>query len=330
MLFHRIGLCMTQRCSAACSICCFSCSPDRTERISHEAMRFHIRDAADHPEITRVGFTGGEALLCYEEVLELSRYARSLGLTASVNTNGFWGSDPALWKPRLCALREAGLMAVTFSADPYHQQFVPVEHLRTALEMALALGLEARVIVLETASSDHRGELAALLGPALSGTLRRAPLLSAGRAALSIPPEDFPAFSAPEEALCCFDRTLHVSYDGNLYLCCSQFSGEIPPLIVGRTGETTVQEAFGRMMRSDGIYVLLRKGPGWFYRQAVSRGLVSDMGAVHPCRLCRDLIGNAALLKELREDIHREAEALRLESFFAAVQARREVEMTEG
>ena len=140
MLFHRIALCMTRRCNAACGICCFSCSPDSSERIGHEALRFHIRDAASHPQITRVGFTGGEALLDYEEVLELSRYARALGLTTSVNTNGFWGEDPERWRPQLCALREAGLECVYFSADPWHQQFVPVAQLRRAIELTLSLG----------------------------------------------------------------------------------------------------------------------------------------------------------------------------------------------
>ena len=323
MLFQRIGLCMTERCSAACSICCFSCSPDRRRRLTHEALRFHIRDAAGHAEISSVGFTGGEALLYYEEVLELSRYARSLNLQTTVNTNGFWGEDPELWKPRLCALREAGLRAVFFSSDPYHQQFVPVEHLRQALELSLSLGLQTRVSVLETARSDHRGELAARLGPELSKTLQSAPLLCAGRAAEIIPRGDFPAICAPEKALCCFDSTLHVSFDGNLYLCCSQLSPEIPSLALGHAGETTLREASERMVQSDVTYLLLRRGPGWFYEQAASRGLVSGSGAVHPCRLCRDLIGNAALLDALREDICAEAEALRLESFFNGLQAHR-------
>ena len=324
MLFHRIALCMTRRCNAACGICCFSCSPDSSERIGHEALRFHIRDAASHPQITRVGFTGGEALLDYEEVLELSRYARALGLTTSVNTNGFWGEDPERWRPRLCALREAGLECVYFSADPWHQQFVPVAQLRRAIELTLSLGLEARVGVLETASSDHTGELATLLGPELGTLLQSGPLMRAGRAAKTVPAGDFPALCAPEEALCGFDRTLHVSYDGNLYMCCSQFSTQSPPLIVGRTGETTVGEAHDRISRSDVLYVLLRRGPGWFYRRSVARALVCATGPVHPCQLCRDMIANAALLDALREDIRAEAEALRLDSFFTGLRGRRE------
>ncbi|MDY7009583.1 MAG: hypothetical protein SVV80_02375, partial [Planctomycetota bacterium] len=48
----------------------------------------------------------------------------------AVETNAFWACDEKIIRERLAALDEAGMDRLTISADPYHQQFIPIERVR--------------------------------------------------------------------------------------------------------------------------------------------------------------------------------------------------------
>jgi hypothetical protein len=76
---------------------------------------------------------GGEPFGDFERLLEIVRAARAVGY---VETNGFWATDAEIVRTRLRALAEAGMMQISISADPYHQEFVPPERVRLLYDVA--------------------------------------------------------------------------------------------------------------------------------------------------------------------------------------------------
>jgi len=85
-----------------------------------------------------VTITGGESLLFYEHTLAIVRAAAEIGMAPirCIQSNGSWCTDDELTRARLVELRDAGLGGMYFSADPFHQQFVPIERVRRGARIA--------------------------------------------------------------------------------------------------------------------------------------------------------------------------------------------------
>lgn len=103
-----------------------------------EALEIWRQLAVASPHGCRVHLTGGEPFGDYGRLIELCRDAQreGLGPLEKVETNGFWATDEALVRLRLDELNKAGMEAISISADPYHQQFVPIEQVRMLSRVA--------------------------------------------------------------------------------------------------------------------------------------------------------------------------------------------------
>jgi len=133
------GLLLTYWCNARCESCYLSCGPQRGEWMSVQlGLRVwgELQDASPHG--CRVHISGGEPFGDWDRLIELCRAAaeRGLGPLQAVETNAFWALDEAIVRRRVSQLAEAGMYRLVVSSDPYHQQFVPIERCRTAVEAA--------------------------------------------------------------------------------------------------------------------------------------------------------------------------------------------------
>jgi hypothetical protein len=93
---------------------------------------------AASPHGCRVHLSGGEPFGDWERLIDLCRRAKAaaLGPLEKVETNAFWATDEKVVADRLAALGEAGMGKISISADPYHQQYVPIERCRLAARVA--------------------------------------------------------------------------------------------------------------------------------------------------------------------------------------------------
>ncbi len=133
------GLMLTYWCNARCASCYLQCSPQRNEWMDIEyAMDIWRGLVSASPHGCRVHLTGGEPFGKFDQLLELCTRARDAGLgpLAKIETNAFWAEDAQDVRDRLMSLKAVGLEKLTISADPYHQQFVPIARARLAAEIA--------------------------------------------------------------------------------------------------------------------------------------------------------------------------------------------------
>ena len=134
-----IELDVTYKCSAQCQHCIFASSPRKGGLMTVEDARTYLAETKKLGLTGRdVIITGGEALLFYPRILEIIRAAADMGMAPirSVQSNGSWCTNDELTRHRLTELRDAGLAGMFYSADPFHQQFVPIDRVSRGIRIA--------------------------------------------------------------------------------------------------------------------------------------------------------------------------------------------------
>lgn len=313
-MFRKLAIGMTDKCSAECEMCCFGCSPNGSRTLSSDLMKDVIRQASEVEEIRAVGFSGGEPFMVYDQLLDCCHYTQSLGLQVTVNTNGFWGRNEKRAVEMLEALKAAGVTALSFSADRYHQKFVPIEDLRTAMRLTHAVGLEQDVTIMETAHSDDIVRMTEALRPEIyCATVINHPMLPVGKALESVEEGNFLRFFDSKDAICTFDGMFQLNFDGHYYMCCSQYCREIPRLNLGDAREVRFRDLKKKITSDDYLYVMLRKGFGWYVVRARELGYDIPERVCTSCHCCYMIMGNQKLLDEMRECVAEEAGRLRVQ-----------------
>lgn len=140
--WSRAGLMLTWWCNARCASCYLSCGPGRRGWMDvDDAVRWWGELAAASPHGCRVHLSGGEPFGDYPRLIEICRRAArevppDAGPLEKIETNAFWCTDEAVVRRRLSELDAAGMGKLVISADPYHQQYVPIERCRLAARIA--------------------------------------------------------------------------------------------------------------------------------------------------------------------------------------------------
>lgn len=133
------GIMLSYWCNARCASCYLCCGPDHEEWVSlSNAVDWWDQLVSASPHGCRVHLTGGEPFGNWPLLIDIARSAQKEGISPleKVETNAFWAVDDGICRDRMAALRDAGMWKISISADPYHQQFVPLEHCRRLAKVA--------------------------------------------------------------------------------------------------------------------------------------------------------------------------------------------------
>lgn len=223
MPFYTLALMLGYRCNARCRCCLWGDQLSSPDRIDIEEAKTWIDQAAALGASRRLGFSGGESFLYQREMLALADYARSRYQTVSVaSTNAFWARTPERARQVLQPLRDAGMRELLVSADEFHQEFVPIERVRHALDAARELHVACTVQTIVTETSRRLADVQQALGLNDDGGLQWAeiPCTPTGWAATRIPGSEFPQRPGALTSYCSILRPVIVRPDGGVYLCC--------------------------------------------------------------------------------------------------------------
>lgn len=112
-LMH-VAIEVTKKCNARCEHCCVSAEAQTDdEELTTEQLKKVFRDLAERyePGSLSIGFTGGEPLI-RPDFIEIAEYARDLGFSMTLTTNGVLLTDRMIEK-----LYNANIRCVTISID---------------------------------------------------------------------------------------------------------------------------------------------------------------------------------------------------------------------
>lgn len=302
-MHFRLVLMITERCNIRCNHCLFG---DR-ELMNHgkdmplEDIKSYIDQMAQIAVGEEKGFTvdfsGGEPILRFPQILEAIRYGRSQGaISVTSMTNGFWGADIVKGEEIVLALKEAGLDALCFSIDDFHQEHVPLASVLTALALCREHGLSISIKSTVTKKTRRLPDVLSDLGDLLLNRpiiVEEIPCYSQGRAANLIPPEDlFYEKGIPYEQ-CPAGFMLAVLPDGSAYPCCGACWS--PPLSLGNAKKETIEKLFYKAKDDSILNILREKGPAHllpYYKQ--SGHLLPKEGYVGYCDLCQAVLNHPA------------------------------------
>ena len=261
-----------------------------------EALRLWRELVEASPHGCRIHLTGGEPFGRWALLREICRRAKQESLPPAdlVETNAFWAADDRIILERLAELDAAGVGTLAISTDPYHQQFVPIAHVRRLAALATGAWGAQRVRVrwrdwqetgfdTDGLTDSQRAEL--FLNHAQSGRDRmngRAAMLLARRVAAK-PIEAFEGRSCRDALL----RGKHVHLAGGGWIVPGTCAG----IVVGRADEETSVGACWRRLEADHgrrpvVGVLAEVGPVGLLEEARATGFQPERRYAGKCHLC--------------------------------------------
>lgn len=273
-----------------------------------------VREAAALGKFSSVGFTGGEATLFLDEILEIGEECRSCGLPFTLATAGQWATSKDSAIAVVASLASRGLIRINISHDHSHAKFVPREYILNALHATKEVGVPAYVVgTFFSPDESLENYLPEFVNTA--GVFYHTKYVAkVGRAAKKDITQDTYGLQLELDNLCCYRRVNHdvvVWHDGAVYPCCSTFNRATPGIAVGNAYKSTLEELWHLIEGSLMLRVMKRQGFGEFYRiikefdPELYTQLPKADQAVGPCSLCNLLLSKAEL-------------SLRIKSVFSA------------
>lgn len=317
MSVGKIGFVLTDRCPAACDVCCFSCSPRKRARLPLTVMLNCIEQAGETDNLRNVVFSGGEPFLFYQDVLHAARCARQLGLRCEIVTCGYWAKSRVLVRRRLRDLRSAGFVSLCLSADLFHAQYVPLDRIRCLLSVAYEEGFPLTVSVTSTRSRPGLMMLAEQLGTHLHGI----PIIEntcqpVGRAREVIPAEDLIPDKPVQRVPCRSRMMLAIMPDGNAYACGSVMAVN-DMLHLGQVPRDSVGTLMDNMQRSPMLRILYQHGVAWFADRIRAKHVPIALPptVASNCQLCSEILA-APANRDLLAPLIAEYECGEIRAFF--------------
>ena len=295
------GLILTYWCSARCASCYVCAGPDAgpadDDMTVETGLALWEGLTRASPHGCRIHIGGGEPFGRWETLIELCRRARAAGLgpLEAVETNAYWAGDDGLVRDRLRALDAAGLGRLDISADPYHQQFVPIERPRRLAATAAEILGDSRVRVRWrdwlAEGFDTGGLDPPRMGQVLADWLARRRERLNGRAAAELADllELKPLSAFADEP--CRERLLrsrHVHADGAGRLCPGTCAGIVLAQTTSSDGVAQAWQTLARKHEAMPVVAALAAGgPTCLARQASALGYVPrPEGYAGRCHLC--------------------------------------------
>jgi len=133
---YLAGVMLSYRCTIACRHCLFACKPGNPNAVM--SVSDAVTCTVEFSKLNRiVHLSGGEPFMFYDVLLSAARESSKRGFPPHmVQTNCSWCSSDEMVERRFGELRDIGMLGMYFSADPYHQEFVPAERVRRAIRIA--------------------------------------------------------------------------------------------------------------------------------------------------------------------------------------------------
>lgn len=280
---------ITARCNASCTHCSTSCGPERDESLSRDTLFRVMQEAAAlaQGEPLEFSITGGEPFLDFELLRAVIAHGTELGAIMSCVTNASWASSPAKARELLQTVKDDGLRLLAISTSRFHQQFIKVKRVETALAAARDTGIEC-VLKFVHGRSDALDpeQVTSWARGAGAQHVELLPLMPSLRAGATVPePEYARAPGLPQGA--CPGAIINIAESGEAYTCCTP--GAITDFLsLGNVHELPLERIRDRFYLNGRQQILRGRGPAFFAEKVQARGhgdrLRASYGSV--CDLC--------------------------------------------
>ena len=312
--YFDLGLLVTTRCTAACKHCCFGCTPKGDQlsgdvTMTLDEMKSYVSQAARLTPggIGRLGFSGGEPFLLRNDLVEIVRFAHELGTQRiECNTAVYWANSTKAARQRLEPLRAAGLDRLTISTDDFHTEFIKLDNVRIAVEVAQELGIDVALNSVITKKTRSQAAILREIGQVAEGVEHSEWQCQPSGVAIDFIPLDdlFLEPGIPQSS--CPAPNFVIRPEGDAYFCCSP-SGWKPELKLGNARHEPLEILWNRFRSRELNHILIQEGPCGFIPaiERDGRKQLLHTRYVDVCHLCHHLLSNHELRQSVRDEVNR-------------------------
>lgn len=317
--FNILVLNYTMKCPLACDYCCYTCGPKRPETMEFEFALRLVDQAADLGVFGEFGFTGGEPLVFFEEIVALTTRMAERGIPFSMISACDWAVDEAKTRAYIDPLADRGMSVLTISHDPSHERWVPREHVYRVVDRVLARNV--RVVICGSFyddSTDLKKMFPEFVDHPMVDYVTRVVLPTVGRSAN----KPIVAATYPNTDLkggdTCYKRFYHdvtVFWDGEVYPCCSVYNRATPGISYGNLYDTPLAEIWDRI--SGSLFLRMIKRQGFTELLDLLRERAPDLesrlpdpaATIGPCHMCNLLMKDPVTSRRVHEVFEAEERA---------------------
>ncbi|WP_168198843.1 radical SAM protein [Jejubacter calystegiae] len=296
-IYKNMVFVLHKKCNASCAMCCFESNPESVERLDINRIRKYVIESKEISCITDVSFTGGEPFLEYRKLLDLCALAKDCGKRVRTITNGYWAASYNKALDRLSELKENGVVKLTVSHDNYHSKYVETECVNNVLKACNEIGLNCDVSLVKI-KNEKIGDLIDKMAEDLNNIpVNIIPCLPVGGASKTFSLDDFDRKVTPGKTRCHYGSSFVVSYDGNIYPCCSQTIFD-SVLNVGNFYDINLHSALYKLKNNSALYLLRNECMGDFVLWVKENTDIKiPSKVVNVCELCGLLFSPSNVIK---------------------------------
>ena len=288
MKYNHIGICIGRKCTAACDMCCQSADMDCVEELDFEVVRKYIYSAKDLPYIESIGFSGGEAFLYFDKLIDYVECVKSIDKNATVTTNGFWASDEDQTMDKMIKLKEAGVSLIGISYDEFHAKHIPAKNIINILEQAKKLDIHIKIQSCMLNDSKIGSWIDNLGSHILGQSVWWFPCYPSGKAKANINDDRYIRTNSIKNQRCSTGHAYTVRYDGNIYPCCKILINDTE-LKIGSIYDENMDVAVTiKLLRNHNFLYILRNFGFDFYVEIAQTELSINLPeyVIDACELC--------------------------------------------
>jgi len=292
---RKVAFGYSTRCNIRCEHCVAEGDIPDSRKMNHDKAKEIIGEMA-RANVGGISFSAGEPFLYINEISELVKLCRQLGIYTRIVTNSFWAKTAGASDRLVSELKENGLCQLRLSYSRWHQENINRNNVLNAARSCRKIGLNYYISFVTDFSREDDQYEEFLRNHCL--TFFPEPLIYAGRA------EFFKRRSilTDYQANCC-DMNPYLTPDLDMYACCDagSFFSETNFFYLGKLNDSTVEQLFSKS-ETDRLHNLIRT-MGITNIASFAGMKAREIITYSKCELCRKLFNSPETLKMLRAEV---------------------------
>ena len=282
------------KCNLNCAHCAVNASPEATNKAGLEDAKNWITIAKDYGA-KDIYLCGGEPFLVFDELCELARHAKSLGLTFTTYSNTFWALTIESARKHLLSLQKNGLTCLHLSFDCFHlKEGVPLQNFLNAASVANDTKLKLVVNVIQTKRKEISYNFIKKTFRNYKIHFQFGPLRPLGRAS-NLDRRIFIKEKRNNYRKGCRSYASPlISPKGEVFACCGAYhlANSVNPLSLGNAYNVSFSKIIEKFCNLKLLHLIATFGPHFVYELISSEKKMAISDSLYTCEFCCSLLNS--------------------------------------
>ena len=292
---RKLAFGYSTRCNIRCAHCVATEELPANRKMDHDQAKEIIVEMAQ-AGVGGISFSAGEPFLYFNEIAELVKLCRKIGIYTRMVTNCYWAKTAGSSDRLVAELKENGLNQLRLSYSRWHQESVNRSNVLNAARSCQKIGLHYFISFVTDFSKEDDSREQFLRNHGL--TFFPEPVIYAGRAESFKPRRILTDY----QANCC-SMNPYLTPDLDMYACCDAGTHfpETNFFYLGNLSDNTMEQLFAKS-ETDRLHHLIRT-MGITNIASYAGMKAREIITYSKCELCRRLFNSPETLARLRCEV---------------------------